>query len=129
MANSFEYDSLKQISQEYPWSSYAEYIGYSCIADTTFVLEIFVPNAEKERKLFTEYMDENGENDFELKSKYRLTDEEAKQIMKEKLGSLEVNELLSMEKEKRDSYLRQLKENEGISIVARMATLLLRWLL
>ncbi|WP_371367644.1 hypothetical protein SRRS_15060 [Sporomusa rhizae] len=110
---------------EYQWSSYAEYIGQSGIADTTVVLEIFSPNAEKARKLFMEYMDESGDNVFELKTKYRLTDEEAKQIMKQILGNLEWNELLTMEKEKRDGYLRKLKENEGISIrqVARITGL------
>ena len=101
---------------KYPWSSYAEYIGHSTITDINFVLEIFSQNPKKARELFVEYMDDNGEDVLELKRKTRLTDEEAKQIVKQMLGNLATNELLTMEKEKRDDCLRQLKENGGISV-------------
>ncbi|WP_371367640.1 hypothetical protein [Sporomusa rhizae] len=57
-----------------------------------------------------EYMDENGEEVHELKSKDRLSDDEAKQTVRQLLGNLAANQLLTMEKEKRDGYLRQLKE-------------------
>ncbi|SDE00302.1 hypothetical protein SPACI_055620 [Sporomusa acidovorans DSM 3132] len=101
---------------KYPWSSYAEYIGHPTITDINFVLEIFSSNPKKARELFAEYMDENGEDILELKRRCRLTDEEAKQIVKQVLGNLSTNELLTMEKEKRDDYLRQFKENGGISV-------------
>lgn len=100
----------------YPWSSYTEYVGYSTLTDINFVLEIFSQDPKTAREIFVEYMDEDGEDVLELTTRCRLTDEDAKQIVLQVLGNVPTSELLTMEKEKRDAYLRQLKAQGGISV-------------
>ena len=55
----------------------------------------------------------------------RLTDEEAKEIIKKAIGNLATTQLQSMEKEIRDEILRKLKAIEGLSIrqIARIIVL------
>nr|WP_094605905.1 transposase [Sporomusa silvacetica]OZC16757.1 transposase IS200 like protein [Sporomusa silvacetica DSM 10669] len=117
--------NITPIIGEYPWSSYGEYIGHPRIVDTTFVLEIFSQDIEKAKEIFVDFMDEQGANFFEIKNKPRLTDEEAKQIVKQVLGNIETSDLQTMEKTKRDGYLRQLKASKGVSIrqIARLSGL------
>jgi hypothetical protein len=93
--------------------------------DTTFVFEIFSQDIEKAKEIFVDFMNEQGANFFEIKNKPRLTDEEAKQIVKQVLGNIETRDLQTMEKTKRDGYLRQLKASEGVSIrqIARISGL------
>ncbi len=108
--------NIAAVMGEYPWCSYAEYMGHSGITDISFVLEIFAPSLEQARNSFVEYMQANEENDFALKRKVRLTDEEAKQIVQQVLGNVAVTKLQTMKIEQRNGYLRQLKENGSISI-------------
>ena len=117
--------NITPVIGEYPWSSYGEYIEHPRKVDTAFVLEIFSQDIEKAKEIFVDFMDEQGANFFEIKNKLRLTDEEAKQIVKQVLGNIETSELQTMEKTKRDGYLKQLKASEGVSIrqIARISGL------
>ena len=104
---------------EYRWSSYAEYIcRYSNIVDISFILEMFSHNNEKALELFIEYMGRMNdcEKSFDLERTNRLTDEEAKEIIKKAIGNLATTQLQSMEKEIRDDFLRKLKAIKGLSI-------------
>ncbi|SMC69765.1 transposase [Sporomusa malonica] len=117
--------NITPVIGEYPWSSYSEYIGHPRIVDTTFVLKILSQDIERAKEIFVDFMNEQGAKFFEVKNKPRLTDEEAKQIVKQVLGIIETSELQTMEKTKRDGYLRQLKASEGVSIrqIARISGL------
>ncbi|WP_371360972.1 transposase [Sporomusa malonica] len=113
---------------EYRWSSYAEYTWqHSNIVDTNFILEMFSRNNETARELFIEYMGRMSdcEKEFNLERTKRLTDEEAKEIIKNAIGNLATTQLQSMAKDKRDDLLRKLKAIEGLSIrqIARITGL------
>lgn len=100
----------------YQWSSYSEYVRHPKVVDKTYVLEMFSDNEQKARDLFIEYMSGSGEKVIDPEDKSRLTDEEAKQMVKNTLGDFAASELQSMEKEERDRLLRQLKGIESLSI-------------
>lgn len=111
---------------EYYWSSYPEYTWQRPnIVDTNFILEMFSHNNEKARELFIEYMGISNERSFDMEAAYRITDEEAKAIIKKAIGNLTTNQLQSMEKEERNDLLRKLKDIEGLSIrqIARITGL------
>lgn len=96
----------------YKWSSYNEYINrVTDLTDTDFALSIFDKDREKALQDFIQYHDEQGaERCLEIEDRLRLTDEEAKEIIKQKCSITSSIQLRELEKEKRNHYIKELKE-------------------
>ena len=96
---------------EYVYSSYNEYINDSNLVDTQFILEIF----GKEEFIKYQQMENEDkclENDY---SKYHINDIDAKRIIKKISKCENVEEFLKLDKDKKEKYIRILKE-KGLSI-------------
>ena len=106
----------EQKLETYPWSSYPEYSKMSSLIDIDFVLGMFSPKPEVAIDMFKEFMNEkSADNTIMVYSINKLTDQEAKAVI-QKLTQLTIpTELQTMEKEKRNELLRQIKKSEGIS--------------
>lgn len=99
---------------EYKWSSYSEYLEQEGIAtDIDFILGIFNPEQDKAVKIFKEFMISENEDqclDINDKMRKRLSDEEARIIIKKLSKSENVLILQQMEKKERDKIIRELKK-------------------
>lgn len=97
---------------DYEFSSYNEYVGNAIIADTGFVFGYWNPEQfvrYNEEDLTIECLDiAEGET-------VRVTDEEAKDIIKRVSRCENVSEFQALEIKKRDKYLKKLRER-GLSI-------------
>lgn len=109
----------------YPWSSYTEYLGTAHITDTAFILGMLALDDRQAKKLFVDYMGENGRHATALAETVRLTDEAGREIIKHLLGDFSTDELAAMDKEKRNALLGKLKGVAGLSIrqIARLTGL------
>ena len=97
------------------WSSYNEYIKGSNIVDIDFVLDIFDENRERALKRFEEFNNEsNNDNCLELDESKRITDNEARELIRKKFKIDNCTDLQGFELKKRNSALETLK-NEGLS--------------
>jgi len=105
----------KNIS-EFRWSSFHEYIGKPIITDIDFVLDLFSPDRKKAVELFTAYMNEqNNDLCLDYAEKTRVPDSKIRAILLEHNIS-DINQLLQLEKQKRDKIIRFLKSVEGVTI-------------
>lgn len=98
--------------EEYKFSSYKEYLTDSKIIDTEYVFSVLPRNA------FVEYNNEPSSVmclDVEEKTIKRVTDEEARKIIKKYSKCENVSEFQALPVDKRDKYLKIFKE-KGISI-------------
>ncbi len=103
------------ILSEYKWSSYNDYICRKGFTDIDFALNMMNEDRDKALVGFIKYYDEQVEEKcLEIEERFRLTDEEAKEIIKKKCGITSSLQLKDFGKEKRDNYIRELK-NEGLS--------------
>lgn len=97
---------------DYEFSSYNEYVGNAIIADTGYVFGYWNPEQfvrYNEEDLTIECLDiTEGET-------VRVTDEEAKDIIKRVSRCENVSEFQALEIKKRDKYLKKLRER-GLSI-------------
>ena len=97
---------------EYVYSSYNEYIGQAEIVDTSFVFgywdkELFIVNNDQEIETICLDITEG--------TTIRVTDEEAKDIIKRVSRCENASEFQTLEIKKRDKYLKKLRER-GLSI-------------
>lgn len=100
---------------DYKWSSYHEYINHTGITDTDFALNIFDEDREKAVKTFIRYHYEAKEDHcLDMEESKRLTDEEAKEIIKKKCGISSSLQLKDFEIEKRNRCIKELK-GKGLS--------------
>lgn len=98
--------------EDYPYSSYQEYANKAKIVDMDYVFE-FVP-----KHIFNEYNNEIVSCvciDVEEKTMRRVTDEEAKRIIKKYSKCDNVTEFQALDIKSRDKYLKKFKE-KGISL-------------
>ena len=69
--------------KQYPWSSYNDYIGKGLgLTDTEFLLSMLSANHENAIKSFIEFHEEEGNEDFSIAERKRLSDEQAKKKIK-----------------------------------------------
>lgn len=102
--------------EQYPWSSYREYIGIASITDIDFALEIFSTDRAKAIELFKKNSKEEREEQcLEIREAIRVSDEEIIAHMK-KLGIQTVNQLQILDKMKRNDVIREIKRIEGAGI-------------
>lgn len=100
---------------DYKWSSYNDYIKNEGITDTDFALGIMNKDKRKAIEEFIKFHDEENEDKcLDIENKIRLSDEEAKEIIRKEWGISSPLELKDFEKEKRRASIKLLK-NMGIS--------------
>jgi putative transposase len=105
---------VKDISK-YKWSSYNDYINNSGISDKDFALNIFNCDNRKAVKEFIKFHAEQNEDKcLEVEDKIRLTDDEAKEIIRQECKIKSPLELKNFDKETRSTNIKLLK-NKGIS--------------
>lgn len=104
---------------EWEWSSCSQYyMGNSGLVDCDFILNMFGENRPKAIELFKEFNervnDDHCLEDVEHEKK-RLTDDEAREIIKGITGEIHIAQVKSLPKEIRDPILRRVKNVNGIS--------------
>ena len=107
------------------WTSYSDYINGDGITDVKAILEILNSDKEKAANEFVKFMNEtNDDLCLDISARKRLTDEEAKKIIKETAGVSECRELQQMDKAKRNAVLKKLKtEDVSIRQISRVSGL------
>lgn len=101
---------------EYRWTSYKEYIQVPILIDTEFCLSLFSPDKDMAVDLFIEYMNEKNKDSFPVFDDYiKLTDAEVLKILQD-MGIKNISELQKLEKDRRNSLIKELKMTKGISI-------------
>jgi putative transposase len=105
---------------KYEWSSYSAYIGdinNSKLVDVEFALKIFSEDKILSKKLFIEFNGElNDDACLDIEDTFRITDQEAREIILKVCKIKSAPELQIMDKPQRDLYLKQLKKEYGLSI-------------
>jgi len=100
---------------EYKWSSYNDYINNEGITDTDFALMIMGDDYQRAVEEFVRFHDiPNEDKCLDIVDKIRLTDEEAKEIIRKECKIKDTMELKAFDKEKRKALIKKLK-NKGIS--------------
>ena len=97
-------------ADEYPWSSYHEYVGTSEYADTGLLLEML---GGPER--FAEFSARGWEGTYRLPGRPRVPDAMVGSVAGDVLGALPASELKALDKGRRNALLRRLWE-EGLSV-------------
>jgi REP element-mobilizing transposase RayT len=101
---------------KYPWSSYNEYIGRKEICNTIFAMNLFSTDEKKAVALFESFSaKENNDKCLEYEEKVRFNDLEASDIIKKAADARDLNEIHSLEKDKRNMVIKQFKDI-GLSI-------------
>jgi len=113
--NSPKKAGLVENISEYKWSSYNDYINNEGITDTDFALMIMGDDYQRAVEEFVRFHDiPNEDKCLDIVDKIRLTDEEAKEIIRKECKIKDTMELKAFDKEKRKALIKKLK-NKGIS--------------
>lgn len=103
--------------QDYRWTNYIDYIDGHNGTDTEFALEIFSKDRAKAVKSLIEYLNkENDDECMDICEKRRLTDDDARKIIKEHCKVAHAIDIQNFELNKRNEYIKSLKERYGLSI-------------
>lgn len=97
-------------AEEYPWSSYREYVGAPRIADTSTILEL-VGGAEG----FAAYVRAGDDGGYRPMGRARVPDSQMAVLAAEVLGPLPASDLKTVEKPLRDALLCELRD-AGLSV-------------
>lgn len=101
---------------DYKWTSYKEYIREPIIVHTELGLSLFSPDKDRSVDLFIEYMNQNNEDVFTVFEEYiKLTDSEVLKKIYD-MGINNISEFQKLEKNTRNSFIKELKMTKGISI-------------
>lgn len=111
---------IVKTADEWEWSSCREYYSKQSVPplllNSERILGMFSEEKEKAIKRFKEFNDTEFQEQFlEEQSRARLTDEEAREKIKELLNEHSIPEVKSMPKPTRDTVLKKIKEIEGLS--------------
>ena len=102
---------LVRSAEQYKWSSFNEYVNKTTVVDTNFTLEIFNSDKEKAIKNFIHYNNEvNDDVCLEMEVKHRITDEEARNIIKKVCKMNNASDMQRHDILTRNRYLKELKE-------------------
>lgn len=101
---------------EYRWTSYREYIQEPILTDTEFCLSLFSPDKDIAVDLFIEYMGQKNNDTFPVFEDYiKLTDVEVLKKLYD-MGIKNISEFQRLDKNRRNSLIKELKMTKGISI-------------
>ena len=102
---------------EYMWSSYGEYIKGAYFVDTDFISNMFKEmNSNEYKKNFIDFHHISEEESFEFKTGKRSNEQENYKIAKKIIKDIEPNQIGTLDREKRNMYIRQLRK-AGLKIV------------
>lgn len=106
--------------EEYPWSSYQEYLKESKIIETNQLLRLFGNNKAEAIHNFVEFHKLNQKQDdieefMEYEMVGKLNDEQARKYIEEVLRLKDIQEIIQCDIEKRNRNLKKLKNVKGIS--------------
>jgi len=102
--------------ENYPWSSYQEYVGREGICDIKFGLGLFSSDAKNAVSLFERFnAQENSDKCLGDIERIRINDIEAAEIIKKAASVRSLNEIQNFEKEKRNKLIKEFKI-KGLSI-------------
>ena len=108
--------SLVKNIEQYPWSSYQEYIGKKDICETAFPLSIFSKDNKKAVKLFKDFhVKENQDHCLDYEETFRINDLEAAEIIKKSAEIDSTNKIQSFDQEHRNKLIKEFKK-KGLSI-------------
>jgi len=100
---------------DYKWISYNDYINNEGITDKDFALMIMSDDYARAIEEFVSFhTTQNEDKCLDVEYKIRLTDEEAKEIIKKECKIKDSSELKNFDKEKRKALIKQLKD-KGLS--------------
>lgn len=103
--------------EDYTWTNYIDYIEGNNKTDIDFALDIFSINRGEAVRSFIEYINKaNDDKCLDMLEKRQLTDEEAKKIIKDHCHIDHAQDLQKFAANKRNLYLKDLKESYGLSI-------------
>ena len=97
-------------AKDYKYSSMNEYLNNSQFVDTEFVYSFIT-----KQQFIDFHNEENFDNCLEIEDGFRLTDEEAKEIIRKVTKCNNIAEFQTLEKSKRNLYIKRLF-SEGVSI-------------
>ena len=97
-------------AEDYPWSSYHEYVGVPVLVDTTLALEL-CGGVEG----FVAFSASENEEGYRFRERTRLSDAEAQQLAARILGEIALTDLKALERGRRNALLFDLKD-AGLSI-------------
>ena len=97
-------------AEDYPWSSYHEYVGAPEYADTGLLLEMLGGH-----EAFVRFSSSSERVRYRPPARPRLADAAAEEVAREVLGPLAASELKSLEKARRNALLCELRE-AGLSV-------------
>ena len=95
---------IVQNLEEYPYSSYGEYLNRKEITDIEFVLDMI------DREKFKKFHMEEGEFEFKVTDSTKKSDEDIRRYMREQFGIAQPKDILNMSKEEKIKILSELKK-------------------
>jgi putative transposase len=102
---------VSRSSDKYPWSSYNEYLKSNNLVDVEFILGMM------DRDEFVNFHNQQDDGSFLdiSDSRFRMTDAEAKIVIKEVSGAENTNDFLSLSIVEQNIFIKELKDR-GLSI-------------
>ena len=102
--------------QEYPWSSYNEYVQQKTLCNTSNALDLFSSNPIEAKKLWIDYNQTiTDERCLEFNSESRIHDFEAESIINSLMSEKNLSNLQSLGSPEKNTLIRTMKE-KGLSI-------------
>lgn len=105
--------------EEYKWSSLHEYVNQANIVNINFLMGIISNDREKRIQKFIEYINDISEHEclgIDNEVKQRISDEEAREIIKTVCKIKNAIDLQQLDCKTRNIYLRILKQKHNLSI-------------
>ncbi|MCF8012376.1 MAG: transposase [Clostridiales bacterium] len=103
--------------QNYTWTNYHDYIEGNNNTDTEFAINLFSKDREKAVRNFIEYINkENNDECLDIHEKRKLTDNDARKVIKDHCKVDHAMDLQKFDINKRNLYIKDLKEGYGLSI-------------
>lgn len=107
-------------AKDWKWSSCREYYGISSIIralpERDLIYNMFSEDRKRSINLFREFNeDANNDNCLDDDNRKRMSDDEARIKIIKKIDGIDVTQVKTLPKIKRDEVLRKVKEIEGIS--------------
>lgn len=107
--------------EQWKWSScllyYDQSVSFSKnLLDGAFILSMFSEDIKIAKEKFKEFNErKNSDQCLDDSVKRRLTDDEARQMIKRLLGKVEIAQVKSLPRDQRNHILRKVKKLEGLS--------------
>lgn len=107
---------LKNRMNDSKWTSHIEYLNKANIVNTQIALELFSENINLAKSEYVKFMNAENDDDFmDVNPKVGINDNQILQVLKG-MGIPSISKLQSLDSDKRDYVLKELKKLENTSI-------------